>query len=221
MLQQVKAIILHSVKYRESGIITQTYTDKYGRQSFLIHGVRKKKSKAKAYIFQPLNIIDIVAYVKENRELQKVKEVQQSIQTKNLHFDIHRSTIAIFLGEVLSRSVRESEPNEQLFQYLEKAIQMLDICHEGLQNFHLIFLIQLSKFIGIYPVRHTDMDKYQINEEYSLSSFLGYSLSEIAELKVNSTLRNKMLDQLLRYYEDHIDGFGQIRSLDILREIFH
>lgn len=221
MLQELKAIVLHSVKYGESSIIAQAYTNLYGRQSFLIHGVRKKKSKNKAYLFQPLNVLDVVAYIKETRDIQKVKEVQQKIPTQNLHFDIRRSTIAIFLGEVLSRSIRESEPNEQLFHYLEQAIEMLDICEDGLQNFHLIFLVQLSKFIGIYPASHTDMDNYRLSKDYSLASFLEYSLSDISKVRINGRIRNGMLDQILRFYSEHIDGFGQIKSLDILREVFN
>lgn len=221
MLQQLKAIVLHSIKYGESGIIIQTYTDKYGRQSFIIHGVRKRNAKISAYLFNPLNVLDLMAYYKTGRELHQIKEIRSGLNSGNLHFDIRHSAISVFLGEVLNRSIREVEPNPGLYAYLEGAIQMLSVCKEGIQNFHLVFLIQLTKFLGIYPRNHAELDRYAGNSDLHLDSLLDYSLSELPDINLGNEDRSELLKQILQFYKDHIDGFGQLKSLDILHEVFH
>lgn len=220
MLHKLRAIVLHSIRYGESGIITQTYTSSHGRLSFLIHGVRKKKSKFRAYLFQPLSILDMEAYIKDNRDLQKIKDVRPAFTLNQLHSDIRRSTIAVFIGEVLTRALRESDVNHPLFHYLENAVQMLDIGKQGISNFHLVFLMQLTKFTGIFPVNHEEFRAYRTQSGFNLEELLEYSLSDIAELRIDSLTRNEVLDQLLLFYRTHMEGFGNVKSLEILREVF-
>ena len=220
MLHHLKAIVLHSVKYGESGIITQVYSNLYGRQSFLIHGVRKKNSKISPYLFQPLALLDIVGYIKETREIQHIKEINATVPLQHLHFDIRKSSIAAFLSEILNRTLREADPNIALFDYLSHAIQALDIAEKGIENFHLLFLMQYTKFIGIYPKDNND--HYMMNKQHSKSIFdlLDYSLTDTSEIKFNNAERQDLLKELIQYYQYHFDGLGKIKSLDILHEIF-
>lgn len=220
MLYKTKAIIFHSIKYGESDIITQAYTEKFGRQSFLVHGVRKKKSKLNSYLFQPLSLIEIVAYLKETRDLQKVKEIKSSEVLKNIHFDIRKSSVALFLSEVMTRTLREVEPNIPLFNYLNHAVQILDFADDGVENFHLVFLMQFTKFLGIYPKNNRELSRYSISKGFQIANLLDISLTDAKQLKMDGLTRNQLLDQLLRYYEDHIDGMGKIKSLSVLRDVF-
>ncbi len=220
MLYTTKAIVFHSIKYGESDIITQTYTEKFGRQSFLVHGVRKKKSKLSSYLFQPLSLVEIVAYLKEARDLQRVKEIKSSEVLKNIHFDIRKSSIALFLSEVIARTLREVEPNIQLFNYLNHTVQILDFTDEGIENFHLVFLMQFTKFLGVYPKNNMELSRYNISKGFQIANLLDISLTDISHFKVDGLTRNKLLDQLLSYYEDHIDGMGKIKSLSVLRDVF-
>jgi DNA repair protein RecO (recombination protein O) len=221
MLLKAKAIVLHTIKYGESDIIAHLYTNTHGRQSILVKGVRKKNQRLSANLFQPLSLLIIDASVKENREIQRIKEVKPFCILNSLYLDIRRSTIAIFIGELLYRTLLEAEPNQPLFEFLFNSIQILDVLEEGVENFHLIFLIQFTKFLGIYPGVYLDFDKFQKNNGVNILSLLDYSLSDSAKLKMDNRTRAQILKQLVLYYEDHLDGMGQIRSLKILQEVFH
>lgn len=220
MLCKTKAIIFHSIKYGESDIITQAFTETFGKQSFLIHGVRKKKSTLNSYLFQPFSLLEVVAYIKETRDLQRVKELKPSVILKTIHFDIRKSSIALFLSELMNRTLREVEPNIQLFNYINHAVQILDFEEEGIENFHLIFLMQFTKFLGIYPKNNMDLSTYQIPGDFQIKHLLDLSLTDAKKLKIKSQFRSQLLDQLLNFYKDHIDGIGKIKSLDIIREVF-
>ncbi|MGD2033861.1 MAG: DNA repair protein RecO [Bacteroidales bacterium] len=220
MLFRTKGIVLHSVKYGESGIITRTYTEKFGKQSFLVHGVRKKKSKISPYLFQPLSILDIIAYIKTSRNLQKVKEIKSSTVLKSIHFDVRKSSVALFISELLNRVIREEEPDIQLFIYLDNAIQMLDFIEEGIENYHLIFLMQFTKFLGIYPKNNLNLSRYSLPGNLNLYDLLDYSLADAKKLRMDSTTRTQALDQLLLYYRDHIGEINEIKSLKVLHDVF-
>lgn len=220
MLSKTKAIILHSIKYGESDIIAQAFTETYGKQSFLIHGVRKKKSMLSSYLFQPFSLLEIVAYIKESRDLQRVKEIKPSVILKTIHFDIKKSSIALFLSELMNRTLREVEPNIQLFNYLDHAVQILDFEEEGIENFHLIFLMQFTKFLGVYPKNNSDLSKYMMPGDFQINHLLDLSLTDAKKLKIKNSLRSQLLDQLLKYYRDHIEGIGKIKSVDVLRDVF-
>ncbi len=220
MLCNTKAIVFQCIKYGESSSIIQTYTEKFGKQSFLVHGVRKKKSKISAYLLQPFSLIEIIAYIKETRDLHKIKEIKPSVFLKTIHFDIRKSSIALFLSEILNRTLHEVEPNNQLFDYLNHAIQILDISNEGIENFHLIFLMQFTKFLGIFPKNNVDLKKYNSPNSFPIENLLDMSLTDTKKLRIDHPARYKLLDQLLRYYHDHIEGMNKIKSLDVLRNVF-
>jgi len=220
MLCKTKAIIFHSIKYGESDIIAQALTETFGKQSFLIHGVRKKKSTLSSYLIQPFSLLEIVAYIKETRDLQRVKEIKPSIILKTIHFDIKKSSIALFLSELMNKTLREVEPNIQLFNYLNHAIQILDFEEEGIENFHLIFLMQFTKFLGIHPKNNVELATYKLPGDFQIKHLLDLSLTDAKKLKINGLVRSQLLDQLINYYKDHIDGIGKIKSLDVLRDVF-
>jgi DNA repair protein RecO (recombination protein O) len=220
MLHHLKAIVLHSVKYGESGIIAQVFSDLFGRQSFLIHGVRKKKSKISPYLFQPLSLLDIVGYIKETRDIQHIKELKASVPLQQLHFDIRKSSIALFLSEILNKTLRETDSNLALFDYLSQAIQVLDITEKGVENFHLIFLMQYTKFIGIYPRDNRDHININTEQSFSIFDLIKYSLSDTSEISIDNKERRLLLNELIQYYKYHFEGLGKINSLEILHEIF-
>jgi DNA repair protein RecO (recombination protein O) len=221
MLIKTRAIVLHSIKYGESGLIVQAYTEHFGRQSLLVHGIRKIKSRINPYLFETLSILDVDIYRKESREIQNLKEVKPCIISHHFHSDIRRSTIALFLGELLYRTLREEDPNLPLFNYLFHAIQILDIAEKGAENLPIIFLMQFSKFLGIYPKNNTDLDRYKSDEGIQLTDIIEYSLTDLGKLVVNHKKRSELLEFMIAYYSDHLEGMGQIKSLQILREVFH
>jgi len=221
MLQKTRSVVLNHLKYGESGLIVRVFTEDFGRQSLLVHGVRKKKSKFNAQLFEPLSLLDTVFYFKENRELHTLKEARPNVILQHVFFDIRKSTLAIFLSEVLSRSLQEVESNKPLFDFLFHAIQILDIIEAGVENYHIVFLLQLSKFLGIYPKNNPALMDTLIGSMEQHEEFPEISLSDIGKLSLTADNRSALLDVLINYYRQHLEGMGEIKSLPVLRSVFH
>ena len=220
MLQKTRSVVLNNLKYGESGLIVRVFTEDFGRQSLIVHGVRKKKSKFNAQLFEPLSLLEIVFYFKESRELHTLKEVRPDVILQHIFFDIRKSTLAIFLSEILSRSLQEVEPNKPLFDFLFHAIQILDVAETGVENYHIVFLLQLTKFLGIYPKNNPDFIYSLLGSEDQQGQFSELSLSDIGKLSVSAENRSALLDVLINYYKQHLEGMGEIKSLPVLRSVF-
>ncbi|OFX85305.1 MAG: DNA repair protein RecO [Bacteroidetes bacterium GWF2_33_16] len=241
MIQNTRGIVLHFIKYSETSVIATIYTEKFGRQSFLIKGVRGKKSNIKANILQPLFLLDMEVYYKPMRDLQSVKEVRNAFVFSTVPYDLRKSSIALFIAEILYKTIREQEANSELFEYLYHTIQMLDLKEEGISTFHLYFLLQLTKYLGFYPtnnytetesyfdlkngsfVSSKPMHPYYINpilSEY-FSKILPYSENQHSEIKFNYQQREVILDKIVDYYCLHNEGLKSVKSLAVLKEVFH
>ena len=151
MLIKNKSIVLSKLKYRDNDLIIRCYTLQRGTVNYLARGVLKNKSSAsKAVYFQPLSQLEIEESYKPNQSLQSFKEVKLSYLYNTLHSNIYKGSIVMFLSEILSTVLKEEEPNEKLFSFLEASLQYLDN-EESYSNFHLLFLLKLTKFLGIQP----------------------------------------------------------------------
>ncbi|MBN1949617.1 MAG: DNA repair protein RecO [Bacteroidales bacterium] len=221
MLQKTQCVVLSHVKYGDSGLIVKVLTKDFGRQSLMVHGVRKKRPKFNPYFFEPFSLLDIELYYKLNQDLHILKEAKSSIVLQQLYFDIRKSTIAIFLSEIISKSLQEIESNPALFNFLYHAVQILDVSDEGVENFHLIFLLELSKFMGIHPENNHDLHLYPINGEVQIPDLLNYSLTDITRLKLSAQNKAEILSMLVNYYRHHLEGMGEIKSLAVLRTVFN
>ena len=240
MIEKTRGIVLHQIKYTDSGIVAWLYTRNFGRQSFMIKGIRNKKSGKQNVYFQPLSIVDMVVYIKESRGMQTIKEFSVSYTPSDIYFNIRKSSVAIFLGEVLASVLREETPNEELFNFIERSIVYFDKSKEGYSNFHIAFLAGLSSYLGFEPGPRTsggeryfdmvngsfvplppDHGKYA-NEEISgiLAAFFATTYENVNRIVLNGSLRNEVLDVIVRYYSLHLPGLKKVKSLDVLKEVF-
>jgi DNA repair protein RecO (recombination protein O) len=240
MIEKTKGIVLHQIKYSDSAIIAQLYTRKFGRLSFLVRGMRKKKSGRYNVFFQPLSVLDIVTYYKESGGMPSIKEFSVSYSPSDIYSDVKKSCIAIFIGEVLSSILKEESPNEQLFGFLENSIEYFDKTRENYANFHIAFLAGLSSYLGFEPSRCTDKEYHffdmlngcfvmlppshgnYASKEISklLAEFFSLSYEDSKNVSLNGSLRNEILETLVRYYSIHLPGLKKIRSLEVLKEVF-
>lgn len=240
MLEKTKGIVLHQIKYTDSGIVAQVYTLKFGRQSFLIRGMRNRKAGRHNILFQPLFILDLDIRYRESREMNVLREFSVSYSPHDIYNDIRKSTVAIFLGEVLTTVLREQSPHEELFEYIENAVLYFDSCREGFSNFHIAFLAGLSSFLGFEPgTRARQEDKYfdiengtfmpspPLHGSYAdpevseiLGRVFGASFDSIGGIPMTGAVRNEVLDTLLRYYSFHLNGLRHIKSIGVLKEVF-
>lgn len=233
-----KAIVLTSLKYGDTSLIVKVFTASDGLKSYLLKGVlASKKGKLKAAYFLPLSQLELVANHKNKGTLEQIREVKVNYHYQSLHTDVSKNAMALFLAEVLGNSVREEEPNAPLFEFLEAALQWFDT-HDAISNFHLYFLIRLTKYFGFYPDTHgIDMRCFDLQEGeftdtpslhpimtgenlYFFKRFLGINFDEVQSIKMNKTNRQELLKFLIQYYELHLQGFRKPKSLAVLNEVF-
>jgi DNA repair protein RecO (recombination protein O) len=239
MLVNTNAIVLSKIKYRDNDLIVKCYTEKYGAISFLLRGVLKnKKGNTKAAYFQLLSQIQIeIIYIK-NRSLQSIKEVRINQLYYSLHSNVVKSAIVMFLAEVLSNSLKEEEENELLFSYIETTLQWLDT-HSDYANFHLLFLLNLTKYLGFYPETinskfnffNLEHGKFEIEakSKHSISGenltllkeLLGTTFDALNTVKINAKQRQSFLNMILRYFELHLGSFKTPKSLQIFNQVFN
>ena len=151
MLQKTVGIVLHTLKYNDTSNIVDIYTRENGRASFLVSVPRSRKSAVKTVLFQPLSMIEFEADYRPMSNLYRIKEAKSWYPFRTLPYDPYKSSIAMFLAEFLYRALREEAENGPLFAYLEHSIRWLDECDRSFSNFHLVFLMRFSRFLGLYP----------------------------------------------------------------------
>ncbi|MEI7661828.1 MAG: DNA repair protein RecO [Bacteroidota bacterium] len=152
MLHATKGIVFHSVRYSETSVIVTIYTELFGIQSYLFKGVRSARSKIKPALFQPLTLLDLVVYHKEKHALQHVKEIHLAHPYQSIPFDIRKSSVALFINELVYKTIREEEANPDLFEFLWTTCMQLDETSETVSSFHLFFSLQFCHFLGIFPL---------------------------------------------------------------------
>jgi DNA repair protein RecO (recombination protein O) len=240
MLDKTRGIILHQIKYTDSGIVVQMYTRKFGRQSFLIKGMRNKKTGKHNILFQPMFILDLELYYKSTREMQSLKEFSVSFTPFDIYANIKKSSVAIFLGEVLTSVLKEESPHEEMFDFIEESVVYFDQCVEGYANFHIAFLAGLSSYLGFEPGQRSDREEKffdmlngvfvpvppvhgnYANEEITniLADFFVASYDSIKNISLTGKIRNDVLETIVKYYSLHLPGLKKIKSLEVLKEVF-
>lgn len=236
MLVKTKAIVLSALKYQEKSLIVKCFTESDGLKSYFVPSAYSgKKSNQKIAYFQPLTLLEIEANHKNKGTLEHFKEIKLATAFQTINTNIFKSTIVIFLSEMLHHSIKEEEKNQSLFTFLEAALLWLDT-HEETANFHLILLLEMSKFLGFYPdTSDADYKHFEMTEGV-FSPFQGVScltehethlFKKLLHLKFDSDQkifagieRQILLKILLDYYTIHLDGFKKPKSLEVLKEVF-
>jgi DNA repair protein RecO (recombination protein O) len=148
VLHKVRGVVFRFTKYGETSIIVTIFTDHLGLQSYIVNGVRSKTSKNKIALYQPLTLLELVVYYRENANLNRIKEVKCLHPYQTIYNDFIKSTVAMFIGEVLNKTVKEESHAQELCEFLISSLISLDSLSANAYNFHLVFLLKLSRFLG-------------------------------------------------------------------------
>jgi DNA repair protein RecO (recombination protein O) len=240
MLEKTKGIVLHSLKYSETSIIVKIYTESFGIVSYLVRPSKNKKNGMKAGIFQPLAILDMIVMHKKQQGLQTIKEITQCNQFSQIPYDIKKSSIAVFIAEVLYKAIREEEQNESLFHFLKSKIELLDITDGRTGEFHISFLVELTLHLGFFPQlnycennifnlydgcfqENIPEHPYYISKELSgyFFNLVSASYDDRPVQGIPGTARKDLLDKILDYYRIHLNGFQSLKSHLVLEEVFN
>lgn len=227
MLKKTQGIVLSAIRYKETSIIVKIFTRELGLKSYLVNGVRSQGNKSKIGLYQPLSLLDLVVYDKDNGGLQRISDAQLFRAHQLIPFDFTRTGIALFITEVISKSIYENYQNEFLFDFIVQSVIELDTKETQLGQFPLVFLIEKASFLGFAPEQALGFLAESRSQPFSpaeliqaetyLAALMQNSFSN--EYKIGKALRQKLLDHLLDFYSQHLDNPGNWKSLAILRQI--
>ena len=240
MHQKTEGIVLGITKYNDRFSIVHVFTRDYGRVPYLLPMGSGKKSKIRSALFSPLTVLKMEVEHLPLREIQRLKEVERALLFYDITSDMTKISLVFFLSEFLSKIIKETEKSGLLYEYLRYSFEVLEETKVGLANFHLTFLLGLTRFLGIYPnfenhsrgcyfdlingvfTRSAPGHKYFIRGEQSdyLSLLSRINFSNMHLYKLSRQERNLIVDHLLTYYQLHLYDFPSIKSLDILKELF-
>ena len=239
MLHKTRGIVLKTTLYSESSVIVKIFTEKFGIQSYLINGVKKAKAKISMNILQPLHLLDMVVYHKTSTQIQRVAEARPSPVFRTIPYNVIKNTIIQFLNEVLYKSVHQQNTDENLFDFIYSAISWFDETEEINVNFHLAFLLKLTRFLGFNPHFQSRPDQIYFDMQEGeftslppvhpyfidktdaddLSRLFSCPFERLNEIEISNVKRRFLLDKILVYYALHTTSFGQIRSHQILEDV--
>lgn len=240
MLHQTRGIVLKSTAYKESSVIVKAYTELFGLQSYIVNGVRKNNAKIRNSYFQPLTLLDMTVYHRSNGGLQRMAQVNPQPILFNIQQDVMASGMAMFINEVLYKTIREEEPNTSLFDFIWHGVEILEYQKPVDNWFHIRFLFQLTKYLGFYPsgicndvtpyfnlVEGTFVQKLpahvHVLHEYEsklMAQLLQLPLGTLSDLSASAHFKKQLLSSLIDYYRLHHENFGELKSLDVLQSVW-
>ncbi|HMQ49627.1 MAG TPA: DNA repair protein RecO [Saprospiraceae bacterium] len=238
MLIKTRGIVFRTTKYSETSIIADIFTEEKGLRGYIVSGVRTPKSKISPSLLQLMSLVEIVAYDREDKKLNRIQEIKPAYLYSAIPFEVQRSAIGQFLIEVCSKAIREPEEQPDLFDFLFHSFVFLDQTKEKLSNLHLAFLVELSAFLGFLPQGQWSkqtpcfdlreglfcpfMKSQFIMDENSsqvLSGLLSGHMSQSHLLRLNRHERKRLLGYLLDYYHYHLENFATINAHHVLEQV--
>ena len=243
MIHKTKGIVVRTVKYGETSVIVSVYTELFGIQSYIVNGVRvsSKKGDNKANLFQPAAILDLIVYHNELKNIQRLKEFRWGHLYQHLFFDVIKNSVALYMIELLQKTLKQPEPNPDLFHFIEDAFLHLDTSDESIvANYPLFFSLQLSGFYGFrfsdtYSEKNNILDLQEgefVHERPSHPYFLEGDYSyitsqllkvmqppELGQIRLNKETRRLLLHAYEIFYALHIQDFGKLKTLPVLQEV--
>ena len=225
------------MNYSDSGLIVRVYTDKHGLISLIVKGIRGKKNKMS--LFMPLSVLDMVINYSDKKELHFPKEFTIKHKLKNLHTDIVKTSLSFFLAELVYKTTGGSERNDALYNFLENSILFLDGTEASVSNFHLVFMLKYASFLGfgiqgagrdegkyfdaergIFDTQPFHGNFFSLAQSRFLLQLLNSNYLTMNEVKISNQDRNILLNRILEFYYIHNEGIGQLKSAEVLSEVF-
>lgn len=239
MLIKTRGIIFRSIKYSETSIITDIFTEEKGLRTYIISGVRKKNARVSASLLQVMSLVDLVVYHRDDKDMTRIKEIKAAHVYQTVPFDIVKSSVGQFILELTRKAIREPEQNEPLFEFVFQTFQFLDETEFPISNLHLYFMLGLTQFLGFLPTdnftksrkffdlregvftHERSMHGYFLSEEKSelVHQFLNSDLTKIHTIKMARDTRKELLRKLIIFYRLHIENFPDLNSHQILEEV--
>jgi DNA repair protein RecO (recombination protein O) len=220
MLYKTRGIVFRLTRYGETSIIVNIFTEQFGLQSYIVNGVRTSSPRSKIAIYQPLTLLDLVVYHRENANILRIKEAECAYSYKSLTVHPSKAGQAIFITEMLNRAVKEQSHPQELCEFIFNSLKTLDEQIEDTENFHLVFLLKLSALLGFGPQNTIEILGGRFIGEHDEGTLKQLIAAEYdTKIKMTTAQRRNLLDIILHFYAGHVDSLGEIKSVQVLREI--
>lgn len=240
MLKKTRGIVLHSIPYNDTYSIVCVYTEVFGRSSYLVARGRGKKSTVSKALFMPLSVLEMEVDHQNLRDLHRIRETKLCFPLMQIYCDPVKNVLALFLSEVLYRVVKNTEPDQRLFDFLEQSVQLLECAEDGVANFHIVFLLHLLNYLGIYPNTHSYKEGYVFDmlngvftdvlplhrhyldreESVVFARLFKISYENMSLYRFSRHERVDIIRLILGYYRLHLPELGEIKSVAILQSLF-
>ncbi len=238
-MAKARAIVLHSIKYGETQLIVDVFTDTNGFLSFIVKIPKSAKSRMKRQYFQPLSLLSIEFDYRPKANLQHFKDVSIAVPFISIPFSPYKLSISIFLAELLDVCLRNEQKNESMFLFVFNSILWLDKAEKACANFHVVFMMRLTIFMGFFPNieeqagRYFDLQEgcfvnYVPVHSFFLNAEDAARLRQLFRLRyetmhlyaMSREERNRCVDVILSYYRLHVSGFSDLKTYSVLKELF-
>lgn len=240
MLTKTRAVVLKTTKCGESQLIADLLTEACGRLTFMLSMPKGKRAGSVVRLMQPMALLDIVFDHRPNARMQRLKEATLHAPFATIPFDPHKTAIALFLAEFTYYATRQEQANEPLFAYIANSVVWLDSCRDSIANFHIVYMMHLSKFVGFHPnlddgaegsyfdmrngcfsaTQPSHPDFLMPAEAARIATLMRMRYETMRLFGMSHGERNRCVLLILSYYRLHIPGFPALKSLDVLREIY-
>jgi DNA repair protein RecO (recombination protein O) len=220
VLHKTRGVVFRFTKYGDTSIIVTIFTAEFGLQSYIVNGVRSKNTKTKIALYQPLTLLELVVYYKENAPIKRIKEIKCLHPYQTLHADIRKSTLALFINEVLNKVVKEESHADELCEFIIASFITLDMLPANVENFHLVFLLKLSRFLGFGAGNVNEVLGWRLTDPVVESALVKLIQSDYHDIvPMTNDNRRELLSLLIAFYNDHTQMLGEMKSLQVLREV--
>lgn len=239
MFLSTRGIVFRQTRYSDTSLVVSIFTEQLGLRPYIVKGVRGPKAKTKAVLFQPLTLLNIVVNQQDKRNLNYIREANLAYPYQTIPYDVRKSSILIFINELLMKSIREESVNPEMFRYIFDHLVLLDQSPDIPGHYHLSFALHLTRFLGFFPqgTRMGDSGVFDLEEgsfvtgmplhDHYISGnncmyfneLVRISPGDFTGLIIPSSARNDLLAKIIRYYYLHLPLQGEFKSPAILHEV--
>lgn len=240
MLTKTEAIVLHAFKYGETRLIVDVFTRQTGRLSFITSLPKTGKGRLKKQYFQPLTLLEVEYDHRPKVQLQKMRDARLLSPYVSIPFESTKLSIALFVGEFLYHALKSEQQNSPLFDYVCYSLEWLDGCTTTAANFHLVFLMRMSRFLGFYPnlegwregccfdlragefctVPPMHRDILPPSEAALMQLLMRMDYPTMHLFRMSHDDRRRLVDAAVLYYRLHLPDFPELKSLAVLQELY-
>ncbi|NDV68018.1 DNA repair protein RecO [Dysgonomonas sp. 25] len=240
MLQKTRGVVLNTINYNDKYLLVRIYTEVAGQVTYMVPKTKSRSNKVPRSLFSPLAVLEMEVDHQPKRDIQRIREARSGLQLYAIPTHMGKTSLAFFLSEFLSRVLRDTGDSRPVFEFISQSVQILEMTDKNIANFHLVFMLRLSRLLGFYP-NLEDYNKLSVfdmmNGEFiqyqpAHRHFLGVGDSEVLSRLARITYENMhhfafnrndrvtIVNRMIEYYRLHLYDFPQLKSLEVLHELF-